>query len=152
MASARLNCRINGKYPALREHLKQYGHAAGERLKTLATIGAVFGSSCDEIPIGRNGGGSADGEVLRLNIRLSSAFGELADRLDEGTTRSGSLVRFAAVGLGLVTGSIEVNLKGDHVALNQNTEPSEAATDSASNSSDWIRLAGGLLQDNTMWQ
>lgn len=152
MASARLNCRINGKYPALREHLKQYGHAAGERLKTLATIGAVFGSSCDEIPVAGSNEGSGDGEVLRLNIRLSSAFGELADRLSEGTTRSGSLVRFAAVGLGLVTGSIEMNLKENQAALNQSTRQSEEDTSSVSNSSDWIRLAGGLLQDNTMWQ
>lgn len=148
MANVRINVFVTGKHPLLRDHLAGYGRAAGERLKLLATIGAMITSPSDEVsdPVLKPKGGN----VLRLNVRLSGAFQEVTERLGFVNSRSGMLVKLADRGLEFSHSPSELVVATDTNKVDGRS--AEDDTDQNFDDMDRIGLAAGLLNDDTIWR
>lgn len=148
MSNVRVNVFVTGKHPRLRDHLAGYGRAAGERLKLLATIGAMISSPTDQdsVPVLKPKGGN----VLRLNVRLSGAFQEITEQLGFVTSRSGLIVRLADRGLEFSHSPVEQRATSDK----KEKDEFSAEHDTTRNCDDMDRigLAAGLLNDATIWR
>lgn len=98
----RVNAFVNS-HPALKTHLSAFPEARAERLKLLASLGAILGCLENESVLVEPG---HDAEWNgRINIRLSEAHAELSAALKStGSSQSGTLVELAARGLDCITG------------------------------------------------
>jgi len=154
MASGRINCFVTGKHPDLRDHLRNYDRAAGERLKLLATVGAIMSAMDEKLSPASPHASDQDDAVLRVNVRLSPAFEELVGELGNATKKGGKLIRLAALGLEITRNP------GAHDFVNKIAErrdvAEKAGSDEGSNpdnsDTDWMGLAGGLLDDDAIWR
>ncbi|WP_166256269.1 hypothetical protein [Marinobacter salicampi] len=155
MTNDRVNCFVSGKYPDLRDHLSSYGRAAGERLKLLATLGAVVPENVQVDPavsVPRADGNKK--QVLRLNPRISGAFSEITDELQGASSRGGQIVRLAARGLAFMQSPelfLQTEKKGlsvDQAAQETGAGPAESNDDDLNR----IGLAAGLFSEDTLWR
>lgn len=155
MANDRINCFVSGKYPDLRDHLSAYGRAAGERLKLLATLGAVLPETVQVDPAVFGARDETIGkQVLRLNPRISGAFDEIADELQGASSKGGQIVRLAARGFAFMQ-SPELFLEIENRSSGVNGTTQDAVPDASNDGDDdltRIGLAAGLLSEDTLWR
>ncbi|WP_300500574.1 hypothetical protein [Marinobacter sp.] len=155
MANDRINCFVSGKYPDLRDHLSAYGRAAGERLKLLATLGAVLPETVQVDPAVFGARDETIGkQVLRLNPRISGAFDEIADELQGASSKGGQIVRLAARGFAFMQ-SPELFFEAENRGSGVNRTSQEAIPDASNDGDDdltRIGLAAGLLSEDTLWR
>lgn len=155
MANDRINCFVSGKYPDLRDHLSAYGRAAGERLKLLATLGAVLPETVKVDPADFGVRDEKIGkQVLRLNPRISGAFDEIADELQGASSKGGKIVRLAARGFAFMK-SPELFLDAENRGLGVNRTTQEEVPDASNDVDDdlsRIGLAAGLMSEDTLWR
>lgn len=154
MASGRINCFVTGKYPDLRDHLRNYDRAAGERLKLLATVGTIMSAMTKDLSPATPQANDLDEDVLRVNVRLSPAFEELVGELGDATRKGGKLIRLAAIGLEVTRNPAAQELVATISERQGVAEKSETDTaqEGAKNDTDWMGLAGGLLDDDAVWR
>ena len=154
MASGRINCFVTGKYPDLRDHLRNYDRAAGERLKLLATVGAIMSAMTNGSSSATPQANDLDEDVLRVNVRLSPAFEELVGELGNATKKGGKLIRLAALGLEITRNPGAHEMLKTIVETKESGERAapEEAQEAAKNDTDWMGLAGGLLDDDAIWR
>ncbi|MBU2952172.1 hypothetical protein [Marinobacter sp. F3R08] len=154
MASGRINCFVTAKYPDLRDHLRQYDRAAGERLKLLATVGAIMSAMNQNLSPADPQANDLDDQVLRVNVRLSPAFEELLGELGNATKKGGKLIRLAALGLEITRNPLAHDLLYRAAEATESVDVGAKEKDSkaATNDTDWMGLAGGLLDDDAIWR
>lgn len=154
MAHERINVFVGATFPELRDHLRSQGRSAGERLKVLASIGAMV---CDgELPCAPSKTDRRGGESLRINIRLSPAYREVADLLQGLHKKGGVVARLANEGYQYLQHPTQLSMPSDsrHVSASETAskvvEPEQSEPEKSD--VDRLGLAAGLMSDATLWR